>query len=322
MSEQPLISVIVPVYNVEKYLRPCVESILEQTYKNIEVILVNDGSTDKSKAICLELAEKDKRISYYEKANSGLSDTRNVGLEKATGDYILFVDSDDLLSFNAIESLYKLCKKYNADIAVESICHFTDGKRPDFKGSTKDKLLNREEAICDFLYQKEISTSACGKLYSASILSGIRFKSGILYEDNLFLSDVFECVDKVPYSKQECYGYRHRANSITTKLFSEKDLDIIDIGKELLRRYEYKSKELSLAVHTYQVTNCLRVYLTEPGNERFKNDINYCREYIELHKKETLKNSKARNKLKIALLIMRLPRKMVIRVRQLNKRWN
>ena len=133
MSEQPLISVIVPVYNVEKYLRPCVESILEQTYKNIEVILVNDGSTDKSKAICLELAEKDKRISFYEKANSGLSDTRNVGLEKATGDYILFVDSDDLLSFNAIESLYKLCKKYNADIAVESICHFTDGEEPDFK---------------------------------------------------------------------------------------------------------------------------------------------------------------------------------------------
>ena len=91
-----------------------------------------------------------------------------------------------------IRDRYKLCKKYNADIAVESICHFTDGKRPDFKGSTKDKLLNREEAICDFLYQKEISTSACGKLYSASILSGIRFKSGILYEDNLFLSDVFE----------------------------------------------------------------------------------------------------------------------------------
>ena len=110
--------------------------------KHIEVILVNDGSTDKSKAICLELAEKDKRISFYEKANSGLSDTRNVGLEKATGDYILFVDSDDLLSFNAIESLYKLCKKYNADIAVESICHFTDGEEPDFKGSTKDKLRN------------------------------------------------------------------------------------------------------------------------------------------------------------------------------------
>lgn len=321
MSEQPLISVIVPVYNVEKYLRPCVESILEQTYKNIEVILVNDGSTDKSKAICLELAEKDKRISYYEKANSGLSDTRNVGLEKATGDYILFVDSDDLLSFNAIESLYKLCKKYNADIAVESICHFTDGKEPDFKGSTKDKLLNREEAICDFLYQKEISTSACGKLYSASILSGIRFKPGILYEDNLFLSDVFECVDKVPYSKQECYGYRHRSESITTKDFSERDLDIIDIGKELVQRYENQSRALELAVHAYQSTNCMRIYLTANRCERYKDVIAYCRQYMNQYKVEILTNPKVRIELKIGLMILPLPRTIVVKIRRLIKRW-
>ena len=322
MSEQPLISVIVPVYNVEKYLRPCVESILEQTYKNIEVILVNDGSTDKSKAICLELAEKDKRISYYEKANSGLSDTRNVGLEKAKGEYITFVDSDDLLAPNAVRTLYELCRKYDTEIAVGKISHFVDGEQPYYKTQTRENVFGQDEAICNFLYQKEISTSACGKIYRASDLKNVRFKSNILYEDNLFLSDVLNQVQKVIYTDEECYGYRHRANSITTKLFSEKDLDIIDIGKELLRRYEYKSKELSLAVHIYQVTNCLRIYLTAPGDERFKNDINYCREYIELHKKETLKNSKARNKLKIALLIMRLPRKMVIRVRQLNKRWN
>lgn len=321
MSKQPLISVIVPVYNVENYLRPCVESILEQTYKNIEVILVNDGSTDKSKAVCLELTEKDKRISYYEKANSGLSDTRNVGLEKATGDYILFVDSDDLLSLNAVESLYKLCKKYNADIAVESICHFTDGKEPDFKESTKDKLFSREAAICDFLYQKEISTSACGKLYSSRILSDIRFKSGILYEDNLFLSDVFDRVDKVPYSKQECYGYRHRSESITTKDFSERDLDIIDIGKELVQRYENQGRALELAVHAYQSTNCMRIYLTANRCERYKDIIAYCRHYMNQYKMEILTNPKVRIELKIGLMILPLPRTIVIKIRGLIKRW-
>ena len=128
MSEQSLISVIVPVYNVEKYLRPCVESILEQTYKNIEVILVNDGSTDKSKAICLELAEKDKRISYYEKANSGLSDTRNVGLEKAKGEYIAFVDSDDLLAPNAVRTLYELCRKYDTAMGNSHTIKHKPGK--------------------------------------------------------------------------------------------------------------------------------------------------------------------------------------------------
>ena len=152
MSEQSLISVIVPVYNVEKYLRPCVESILEQTYKNIEVILVNDGSTDKSKAICLELAEKDKRISYYEKANSGLSDTRNVGLEKAKGEYIAFVDSDDLLAPNAVRTLYELCRKYDTGIAVGKISHFVDGEQPYYKTQTRENVFGKDEAICNFLY--------------------------------------------------------------------------------------------------------------------------------------------------------------------------
>ena len=183
--------------------------------------------------------------------------------------------------------------------------------------NVNDKFLNELEEKLHFKSDKRIKF--VGTVYDQELLKKIRENA---YEDNLFLSDVFDRVDKVPYSKQECYGYRHRANSITTKHFSEKDLDIIDIGNELVRRYEYKSRELSLAVHTYQVTNCLRVYLTAPGDEKFRNDINYCREYIELHKKEILKNTKARNKLKIALLIMRLPRKMVIRVRQLNKRWN
>lgn len=321
MNKNPLISVIVPIYNVEGYLEESVKSVLDQSYNNIEILLINDGSTDKSKEVCMKLMAHEKKIRYYEKRNSGLSDTRNVGLEKVRGEYISFVDSDDLLAPNAVRTLYELCKKYNTEIAVGKISHFVDGKRPSYKTQTRENVFEKDEAICDFLCQREISTSACGKIYKASVLKDVRFKSGILYEDNLFLSDVLNRVQKVVYTDEECYGYRHRANSITTKHFSEKDLDIIDIGNELVRRYEYKSSELSLAVHTYQVTNCLRVYLTAPEDEKFRNDINYCREYIELHKKEILKNTKARNKLKIALLIMRLPRKMVIRVRQLNKRW-
>ena len=322
MNNNPLISVIVPVYNVEDYLEECVKSILNQSYNNIEIILINDGSTDKSKEVCMKLMAHENKIRYYEKRNSGLSDTRNVGLEKAKGEYILFVDSDDLLAPNAVRNLYELCKKYNTEIAVGKISHFMDGKQPRYKAQTKENVFKKNEAICNFLYQKEISTSACGKIYKASTLAKVRFKSNILYEDNLFLSDVLNQLQNVVYTDEECYGYRHRANSITTKLFSDKDLDMIDIGKELLLRYEYKSRELSLAVHTYQVTNCLRIYLTASEDAKFRNVIKYCKEYIELYKNEILKNTEARAKLKIALLIMILPRKMVIKLRKLNRRWN
>lgn len=183
MSEQSLISVIVPVYNVEKYLRPCVESILEQTYKNIEVILVNDGSTDKSKAICLELAEKDKRISYYEKANSGLSDTRNVGLEKAKGEYIAFVDSDDLLAPNAVRTLYELCRKYDTGIAVGKISHFVDGEQPYYKTQTRENVFGKDEAICNFLYAPCILYDLDGYYTGLRMLLSHMIETGLSSEE-------------------------------------------------------------------------------------------------------------------------------------------
>ena len=321
MNKSILVSIIVPVYNVEKYLNSCINSILGQTYQNIEVILVNDGSKDNSKKICLEIVKMDSRVSYYEKENSGLSDTRNVGLNYVKGDYVMFVDSDDLLAPFAVEELVKICNEGNYSVVSSEIVHFIDGKDPNYKNHQFIREFDKESAICSFLYQKEISTSACGKIYSSKLFENVRFKSGILFEDNLFLSDVFNLVDRITYCDGGYYGYRHRNNSITTSHFSAKDLDILSIGEEMIRRYENTNKNLCLAVHTYQLTNCLRIYLTLDDKDNFSSELNYCIHYIKKFRKEVLANPSTRNKLKIGLLLVSFPRPLVMFIRNHIERW-
>ena len=120
------VSVIVPVFNVEKYLRQCLDSILQQTYQNLEIIIINDGSTDGSDAICREYAGKDSRISYFAKENTGISDTRNVGIRQATGEYVTFVDSDDWVEHTYVEELHDKLKAYDADIAITNYYLFNE----------------------------------------------------------------------------------------------------------------------------------------------------------------------------------------------------
>ena len=124
MKKYPLISVIVPVYNVEQYLRQCIDSILNQTYQEIEVLLINDGSTDASDEICREYAERDSRIRYFVKENGGLSDARNYALDRAEGEYVTFVDSDDFLMEQALEKLYATSLLGESDLVVGFFCYF------------------------------------------------------------------------------------------------------------------------------------------------------------------------------------------------------
>ena len=126
MKKYPLISVIVPVYNVEQYLRQCLDSILNQTYQEIEVLLINDGSTDASDEICREYAERDNRIRYFVKENGGLSDARNYALDRATGEYVTFVDSDDFLMEQALEKLYATSLLGESDLVVGFFCYFEE----------------------------------------------------------------------------------------------------------------------------------------------------------------------------------------------------
>ncbi len=321
MKNIPLITIIVPVYNVEKYLVECVHSITHQTFFNLEILLINDGSTDNSKNICDYLLAEDERIKYFEKTNSGLSDTRNLGIEYAKGDYIMFVDSDDLISENLVHYLFDLIVKYSSDISICDIAHFSIA--PTYTAGTIEKKYNSKDALCDFFYQKNISTSACGKLYSAELIKNIRFPSGMLYEDNLFLSLVLNKTNNISYGNAKYYGYRHRENSITTNCFSHRDIDILKIGEIILRNFKESDNDIKKSICAYQANNCLRIYLTATDTIEYRKDLDYCKKYLDENVSSIIHDKHIRKKLYFALLLYKthIPRKIFVKLHHNLKRW-
>ena len=223
-----LISIIVPVYNVEKYIVRCLESILSQTYKNIEVIIVNDGSVDKSGEICERYAKKDNRIKLINKSNGGLSDARNKGIDQANGIYITFVDSDDYISQNYVEILYKLIKENNADI---SICDKYEIYKDNMNVRSETKIIenvyNSKEVITKLLYGYSYYVSAWAKMYKKELFNNIRFPYGKLYEDIGTTYLTYLNSTKIAVTNQKLYYYIIRTNSITSGSFTKKQNDMI-----------------------------------------------------------------------------------------------
>ena len=223
------ITVIVPVYNVENYLRKCLDSIITQTYKNIEIIVVNDGSTDASGQICQEYAQKDNRIIYIEKENGGLSDARNVGLDKMTGSYVTFIDSDDWIELDYVEILYRKIIEYQADIAVGNYYSYNEDEETYYfhiYGDSYYEKIYDNISIFENLYESQemksfALISAWGKLYKAKLFDYLRFEKGKLGEDGYFNQKMYLSVNKVVYLNKGLYAYRQRSGSIT-KTWTEK----------------------------------------------------------------------------------------------------
>ena len=222
-----LISVIVPVYNVERYVNRCVESIMNQTYPELEIILVDDGSTDSSGVLCDTFAEKDARITVIHKKNGGLSDARNTGIDASTGSYIVFADSDDWLDPDMIQLLYNVLKKNNADIAECSYRNvYTDHILEETSCSAE--VVNGDsvtalEGMLDWKYFKPV---AWNKLYKRSVIQDIRYPVGRLHEDEFTTYKYYFNAKKVTYVDVSKYNYdRTREDSITGRKFSERNLD-------------------------------------------------------------------------------------------------
>lgn len=209
-----LISIIVPVYNVEEYIQKCVNSIINQTYRNIEIILVNDGSKDKSGEICDKLKQKDNRIKVIHKENGGLSDARNAGLKIANGDYIGFVDSDDYVKEDMFETLYKLNKEHNADISIVSFYEIYKGKVIGVRDSKKLEELNKIQAIKELLIDTKIQSYAWNKLFKKELFENIEFPKSKNFEDIATTLLLFEKANKVVLLEEPKYYYVRRDNSI------------------------------------------------------------------------------------------------------------
>lgn len=212
----PVISIIVPVYNVEKYIDKCIKSILAQTFKDFELILVDDGSTDDCGKICDEYAEKDKRIKVIHKKNGGLSSARNAGIEASNGSYLGFIDSDDYIDDDMYEVLYNNIIKENADISACGIYDCYYGKKIKKNKKIVYKTFITEEAIYSIFTDNMIRVSAWNKLYRKNIFDEIRYPVNKTAEDAFIIIDILLSCRKIVATSEQKYYYYHRENSIMT----------------------------------------------------------------------------------------------------------
>ena len=237
MDIRPIISVVVPVYNVEKYLEKCVKSICQQTFKEIEIVLVDDGSKDNSGKLCDELAKVDDRIKVVHKNNGGLSDARNVGIKVAAGDFIGLVDSDDYVASDMYEILYRNLIREHADVAVCTAYSCYEDKVLPYQKAGYE-TMSGIEFLGRTLSGDCVIVSACCKLYKKKLLLDTQFQKGRLYEDAFILGELFSKVDKVVVEYSPKYYYVHHAGTITTNSYTAKNKDYIkayEINKKIVQ---------------------------------------------------------------------------------------
>ena len=268
-----LVSIIIPIYKVEKYLSNCVESVLNQTYENLEIILVDDGSPDNCPEICEQYARKDSRVRVIHKKNGGLSDARNCGIKAANGKYITCIDSDDYVSKDFIEYLYRLLIDTNADI---SICNFIKTKElTENRIFTNDKTfqMSSDQAIQEMLYANLFSTSAWGKLYKIELFQDIAYPIGKYSEDMYTTYKLIIKANKVVYGNRVCYYYLHRPGSILTSDFSSKHLDVFE-ALHIMRDSGVLSSEGKMKAYKSQMVSSMAELIEKhPTKDKIVQDI-------------------------------------------------
>lgn len=267
--DEEQISVVIPVYNVEQYLRPCLDSVIGQTYDNLQIILVDDGSTDHSGEICDVYREKDSRVTVIHKENGGLSDARNCGIEIARGKYITFIDSDDVVDTTYCEELLKCLKEHNADI---SLCNVVDFKNnvPTSYQMAGDFLFDTEEAVKAY-FRNVVPAAAWGKLYKRELFDTIRFPKGKIFEDMFIVVDILLMSNCVVGTATGNYYYRWRMGSIT-KSSSLKIEDGIEAQSYNLERIKQVMPQLTRVAeesleYTY-LTAYTRLLVNDVKDER------------------------------------------------------
>lgn len=245
-----LISVVIPVYNVEKYLKECLESVLNQTYKNLEIILVDDGSKDSSGEICDEYAKRDSRIKVIHKKNGGLSDARNAGIDAARGEYITFVDSDDYIEEDMYEFLAKNMEKADADISICQVYYVYKEAKETTHTPNIYLEMDSIEAIKHVNMVGYYTVAAYDKLYKRDIFKEIRYPVGKINEDWYIICEVFDKANKIVYSSEPKYNYRKRKGSITDD--KKINLGMMDASRKCLEFVKEKYPEaVDMAIQMY-----------------------------------------------------------------------
>lgn len=319
----PIISIIVPIYNVGKYLPTCIESILNQTFKNFELILVNDGSTDNSGVVCDDYAKKDTRIKIIHKSNGGVSSARNAGLYVAKGEYIGFVDPDDYIDKNMYEKLYRLCIDNNSDIAICRFNREINGKIQN-KESTEEIIeLNNMEAMNELFKGNLYRFSLCNKLFSKKCFNDVLFPEERIHEDLSTTYKLFANSKKAVYINYCGYIYVRRENSILTSTYNEKRLQAFIAWDEIIEFIDknyYEIIEQVIATFTYWCVDNILYILNQVNNSKKKNNyLNIIQKYTTKYYIYIKRNNILSRSYKLRIRIFNINYKLFILGRKIRK---
>ena len=295
-----MISVIVPVYNVEKYLRQCLDSVINQTYSDLEILIVDDGSTDSSGAICDEYTAKDNRMKVYHTENHGLSAARNYALDKSHGDYIAFLDSDDWLEKTAMEQFITIAETTSADIVA---CRFFQeyvDKTIELGGVDTEFIVKGSDILSTMVIDHKLTEDVWNKFYKASLFDSIRYPEGRIFEDKATTYKLLQKATALAYTPSYLIHYRNRANSLSN-IHSIKSL--VDYWVVFRERYDALS---SISGRYYRVTlsECIgavsrlwRWYAgcTEEEKKGAKKYLDEMQQFVEAHRNEVLSREYSRH---------------------------
>lgn len=305
MAKSKKVSIVVPIYNAEPYIERSIESIINQTYKNIEIILVDDGSEDGSGKICDKYAKKDKRIKVIHKENGGVSSARNTGIREAGSNYIVFVDSDDYVDENYIDLLLSEIVSQDADIAM--MTHYIEypNKKPTIRYEKEYIVLNSHDAIDRMLYDEGIDISPWGKIYKKELFSKIKYPEGKIFEDTATTPLLLMEADKIVINNQPTYHYLIQNNdSITNSVFSSSKMQLIDVTEEMCRKVLEKYPDLEKGtkrrIMFANIATLRQMVGVKAVNKQLKHKIEL---YIKENRKNTLKDKRTPKRDRIGVIL-------------------
>ena len=303
MESDPKVSIIVPVYKVEPYLAACVESLLRQTYREIEIILVDDGSPDNCGIMCDAYALRDSRVKVIHQENQGVSVARNSGTDIASGEYVAFVDSDDFVSEDYIACLLKMAIENNADMSACQYADFRDGSSPALTTKGEETVLSSEQALRMFFYQDRLQTNVLGKLLHRRLLQRNMFEPGLIWsEDAEPMYRALRDSGQIAWSDAALAGYRHRDTSATSQKFSLMKMDCIPVWQKIEKDVLTHSPKLTAPATCRAFSAFFNLFFMIP-NGKYETESKQIWKLIKARRETVLSDPNARKKARAAALL-------------------
>ena len=307
----PAVSVIIPMYNTEAYIRDCLDSLLAQTFTDFEVIIIDDGSTDESARIAASYASSDARFRLIGQPNKGPSEARNTGLKIMHGDYVTFIDSDDCVAPNFLETLFFIAQLHQADVACCGSRVVDDAfKAEEVPPKTAlSKCLSAENATRISLYQDSLPDySAWNKLYKAGLWQGRQFPAGQIFEDLAVIPEILLAANKVATTKSYLYFYRKRSGSALATKFDKQKLVLLDTAENVLERMKPLAKPLYKAARSMLMSASFSILMRTKDTEEFAEYRHRALTNIRKYRLGTFFDFKIRMRNRMAILLSYLPR--------------